>query len=218
MYDLIANTLATRHLDVIGGFHPSPDEPELAGLETVLLLGPSGAAFWDAFVTEPEFQDGTTNPVDRWSSRVITALAVAFGATPFFPFSGPPYAPFFQWALRTQRCHQSPINLLVHDTSGLFVSFRGALGFRQRLDLPAPSTTPCETCTDQPCRTACPVSAFDQGLYDVPACKQALRATDPAHCLEKGCAARRLCPVSQTYNRQEAQSAYHMKVFLENGT
>ena len=129
---LIERAAKAQNLEILGGFHPDPKDELLAGMGTLLLFGPSEPGFWDAFTRQPEYLDGTANPVDRWSSRVITGLAVAFNAQPFFPYAGPPYAPFFQWALKSGRCHQSPISLLVHDTAGLFVSFRGALAFSQR--------------------------------------------------------------------------------------
>lgn len=215
-FDIVEKSANALHLDILGGFHPDSDDKELAGFGTLLLLGPLEPAFWDHFRTQKEYLDGTPNPVDRWSSRVVTALAAALGGHPFFPFTGPPYMPFYQWALRTERCHSSPVNLLVHDKAGLFVSFRGALALPQRVDLPAPAASPCKTCEAQPCTSACPVNAFVTGQYDVSACRDVMRKDDPETCLSRGCAVRRACPASQGYGRLEAQSSYHMRIFLEN--
>ncbi|MGX9353059.1 ferredoxin [Shimia sp. W99] len=216
-YALIEKAAQAKHLEILGGFHPAPDDEHLSGFGTLLMFGPREPGFWQAFTTQSEYLDGTPNPVDRWSSRVITSLAVAFNAQPFFPYGGPPYQPFFQWALRTGRCHSSPISLLVHDTAGLFASFRGALAFQQMLDLPAPLPNPCTTCTAQPCRTSCPVDAFTGGAYHVDACRAYLTQNRQGSCMSQGCAARRACPVSQSYGRVEAQSALHMQAFLTNG-
>lgn len=216
MYALIEKVASDKGLDILGGFHPSDQDADLAGIGTVLLLGPREPGFWEFFTNEPEFLDGTPNPIDRWSARVLTGLATAFNAHPFFPFTGPPYYPFYQWALRTGRCHASPVNLLVHDVAGLFVSFRGALGLAEVLDLPAAPVSPCENCAHKPCLTACPVDAFADGGYDVPACTGEMRSLDRQGCKTSGCRTRRACPVSQSYGRVEAQSAYHMQVFLKN--
>ncbi|WP_372884357.1 ferredoxin [Shimia sp.] len=216
MYDLIARTAAERHLDILGGFHPSPQDHGLQGIGTLLLLGPKEPGYWRYFTRDREFRDGEPNPVDRWSARVVTGLAAAFNAQPLFPFTGPPYQPFFDWALRSGRCHRSPINLLVHDTAGLFVSFRGALALPQVLDLPAAAPSPCATCAAKPCLEACPVDAFAGGQYDVPACTAEIRSRQAHPCAIRGCAARRACPVSGGHGRAEAQSAFHMKVFLDN--
>lgn len=215
-YSALEKAVAARHLEILGGFHPNEQDTSIAGLGTIVLLSQREPGFWQYFTQEDEFCDGMPNPVDRWSDRVITGLATALDARPFFSFTGPPYQPFYQWALRTGRSYASPINLLVHDTAGLFVSFRGALGFSQVIDLPETAASPCETCITQPCKTSCPVDAFAQGVYDVPSCAAEIRKVDAHDCQTKGCGARRACPVSQNYGRVVAQSAYHMQVFLKN--
>ena len=119
-----------------------------------------------------------------------------------FPSDGPPYAPFIAWAKASGRAHSSPVGLLVHDTAGLMISYRGALGFAERIEAPAPPPNPCETCQTRPCLTACPVDAFASGSYDVAACKTDLDR--PGNdCMTRGCAVRRACPVSRDYGRLE---------------
>lgn len=213
-YRDVEKAAKARHLDIIGAFHPIASDAVPGDPGTLVLLGPDAAPFWPAFTASPEFNDAAPHPMDRWSTRVITDLAQQLQARPFFPFGGPPYLPFFAWALRTSRCHASPIHLLVHDHAGLFVSFRGALALPRRIALPAPPPPPCETCADKPCQTACPVSAFSDAGYDVPACKSWIGAADGADCLSSGCLARRACPVSHSYGRLAAQSGFHMKAFL----
>jgi hypothetical protein len=57
------------------------------------------------------------------------------------------------------------------------------------------------------------VEALSPDNYDVERCKAHLNTEDRANCMDQGCAARRVCPISQTYGRQAAQSAFHMKAF-----
>lgn len=216
-YAILQSAARSLHLDILGAFHPKQDDPDLAGFGTLVLLSPLEPRFWDHFTTQPEYLNNVPNPVDQWSSRVVTALAAALGGQPFFPFTGPPYLPFFQWALKTGRCHPSPINLLVHDRAGLFVSFRGAIALPQHIDLPVAPPSPCKACTDKPCKSTCPVDAFATDTYDVEACRTMIAASDVSDCLTRGCAARRACPASADYGRLEPQSAYHMRVFLKNG-
>lgn len=215
-YEQLEKAANAAHLDILGGFHTDGTETGLDGIRTLILLGPREPGFWDHFTQQSEYLDSARNPVDRWSTRVITRLAKSVDAQPFFPFTGPPYQPFFQWALRSSRCHQSPINLLVHDTAGLFVSFRGALGLADRIPLPEPPPSPCLSCSERPCESACPGDAFVDGSYNVPSCTSEIRGADRASCEAKGCSARRSCPASQSYGRVEEQSAYHMQVFLKN--
>ncbi len=202
-----------RHLNLLGGFHPTPADRVPVSCKTLVLLGPDEPAFWPAFTQSAEYKDNRPDAMDRWSTRVINAWAQMRGATTLFPFGGAPFLPFFSWATRTGRIHASPINFLVHDTAGLFVSFRGALALPELVDLPPSPQSPCNTCTDQPCRAACPVSALTPNGYDVPECKAYLDTPDGAGCMQTGCAVRRSCPVSERFGRLTAQSAYHMRHF-----
>lgn len=206
LYSDIEQAAARHHLAIFGGLHDDGD--------TLLLLGPAEPGFWAHFTASPEYSDAQPDPLDRWSKRVIGALATVHGAAAIFPSDGPPYPPFISWALATGRAWRSPVGLLVHDTAGLFASFRGALRLHGTMSLPETSGSPCETCTDQPCRTACPLDALQADSYDVPTCTSHIRTSDLANCTHSGCAARRACPVSQSYGRLPAQSAFHMRAFI----
>lgn len=212
-YDTLQQQARARYLTILGGFHPDGDTHLPPECRTVLMLGPDEPAFWPAFENTPEWLGNHPDPMDRWSERVIGDWAGEIGGTALFPFGGPPYLPFFSWAQQTGRIHASPIMLLVHDRAGLFVSFRGALALNDRIDLPPPPPKPCDTCSDRPCQTACPVAAFDGSGYNVAACKTYLSSAAGSDCMQQGCAARRACPVSARYPRVQAQSAYHMTIF-----
>ncbi len=172
--------------------------------------------WWDVFVQSPEYADAEKNPVDRWSKRILNDLAARAGATATFPSDGPPYAPFIAWALATGRFWQSPTGMMIHDRAGLMISIRGALEFATPFPKANPASSPCDTCTDKPCISACPVQALsDTHTYDVPVCKAYLDTPAGAHtCMAQGCDVRRACPVSKTFARPKAQSAFHMKAFL----
>ncbi|XDA98851.1 ferredoxin [Sulfitobacter sp. LCG007] len=202
-----------RSLCILGGFHPETDDGLPQGTGTLLLLGPDEPRFWPVLQASREWRDGGPDPVDRWSSRVIGGWARELGAVALFPFGGPPFRPFIRWALRSGNLHASPIGLLVHSRAGLFVSIRGALALQTRIDLPQPESSPCARCVGRPCKSACPVDAFDGVAYDVAACKVYLETPFGSDCMERGCKARRACPVSQDFGRLPEQSAYHMKVF-----
>lgn len=212
-WDAIEAQARAHHLTILGGFHPKPDDAAPDGCQTLLLLGPDEPSFWPAFTASKEYSDNTPDPMDRWSLRVVGELAQDLSATALFPFGGEPYHPFYTWALRTGRIHASPINFLVHDTAGLFVSFRGALCLSEKIDLPKAPPNPCKACVEKPCQTACPVDALTLEGYDVTSCKAYLRTPEGADCTTKGCAVRRICPVSQKFGRLPAQSAFHMRAF-----
>ena len=199
------------HLSVLGAFH-TDIEDEALGIGTLVLLGPHEPGFWAHVTAQLEFKDNAPDPLDRWSARTISALAHHLGGTPYFPF-GTPVRPFITWALRSGRAWVSPAQLLVHDTAGLFVSYRGAILVPQELDLPLPPAKPCDTCAVKPCLNACPTSALTAQGYDLPACHSYLDSALGQTCMSAGCAVRRACPLAQTYPRVDQQSAYHMTQF-----
>ncbi len=202
---------------MLGGFAVRPGEDGFpVGTRTLLMLGPKEPGFWPYLKAQPEWaqyeNEHTPDPVDRWSRRVIGRIACDLGAKALFPFGGPPYHPFYQWALRSGRVWDSPVRLLVHSSQGLMVSFRGALALKDEIEVPPPTTPPCEGCA-APCLAACPAGALTGAGYDVPACHAFLDRPEGADCLTGGCLVRRACPVSQSYARLPEQSAYHMRQF-----
>ncbi|WP_108813573.1 ferredoxin [Loktanella sp. Alg231-35] len=191
------------------GLRQMGDCPDGAG--RITLVGPDEPRFWPIFCDSAEYKDGDDDPLDRWSHRVVSKVAMQMNAEPLFPFGGPPYAPFYTWAVQSGRFWPSPIGFLVHDEAGLFASFRGALRWNGDAQL-GTSEQPCLTCTGQPCATACPVGAFNDG-YDVATCKAHVASAAGDDCRRAGCLARRACPVGQG-NRLPAQAAFHMEAFL----
>lgn len=203
---------AQKHgLMIMGAFHPNADDP--SGSKTLVLLGPA-PDFWDHFSKSTQAFDDRPDPIDRWSTEHISAIAAACKGQAFFPFGGPPYMPFLSWAMASGRAWQSPVGMLVHDTHGLMVSYRGAIGFDHALPIePSSAPSPCISCKDTPCLTACPVNALGHGDYDHAACKSYLAQKAGQDCLQRGCLVRRICPVSVGAHRQEPQSALHMRAF-----
>ncbi len=180
--------------------------------EEIVLIG-AASGMWPVFTASPEYKDGAPDPLDRWSKRVIGAMAAACGGTTVFPSDGPPYPPFIAWAKATGRFWSSPTGMLVHDIAGLMISIRGAIVIPDRRGTPGNAPSPCATCS-APCTHSCPVGALSLDLpYDVPACKAFLDTVPGQDCMDMGCKARRACPISQIFTRDPAQSAFHMAAF-----
>ena len=239
-YSTIEAALAREGLIARGGFHPEPDDgvPGLGdgglgdgGLgdggfgdgrpaRALVMIGNRGPDMWRAFAASPEFgaeSGSVADPLNRWSARVIEALAEAWGARALFPFGGPPHLPFVAWAKRAEPVAESPLGILIHPVYGLWHAYRGALAFAEEIPLPprADRPRPCDTCADQPCLTACPVGAFGPAGYDVGSCAEHISAPAGADCMAEACRARRACPVGREYLYQPEQAAFHMIHFLE---
>ncbi|MBO6884840.1 MAG: ferredoxin [Marivita sp.] len=212
--DALESSARAVGLTLRGSFHPLPEDDVPTGTQTLVLLGPDEPAFWSVFTASSEYNDGLPHPLDRWSKRVTALIAADHEATVIFPYDGPPYAPFLRWAERSEASWQSPVGLLVHQSAGLFISYRAALALPMRLSLPARGQKPCLSCDTRPCETACPVGALAPGReYNVPACMAHIRSPDGVACRE-GCIVRRACPVSDQFGRLREQSAFHMRAFL----
>lgn len=211
--DAIARAAKGHGLAIVGAFHPQAEDLPPDGCATLVLLGPGGPEMWHAFTASPEAGDDAPHPMDRWSSRVIRAMAEDFDAEALFPFGGPPYQPFQRWATRGEDARVSPVAMQVTSTRGLWTSYRGALALHERLELPPGSSSdPCLDCA-APCLTACPVNAFDDGAYDVPTCTSHVQSPAGTGCGE-GCLVRRSCPAGAALGLPVAQRVFHLQAFL----
>jgi hypothetical protein len=225
----LSAALPAYGLHLRGGFCPDPAEglhlPDGRAAAVVWLVGNVGGSFWDTFAASPFASDGQAHPLDRWSRHVGDTLAQEYGGLALYPFTGPPeqpaYHPFQQWAARSEPVHTSPLMLRIHPQHGLWHAYRFALVFptlepvdRDALRAPVQAESPCLSCADQPCLTACPVDAFDGQAFAVQRCSTHLRSPAGVDCMEGGCRARRACPVAADLRYAPAQTAFHMSAFI----
>jgi Fe-S-cluster-containing hydrogenase component 2 len=104
----------------------------------------------------------------------------------------------------------------MHPDWGLWHAYRGALAFADHIDLPPPDLrpSPCDSCADKPCLSACPVGAFSTAGYDVATCVTHIPAPAGAECMNNGCLARRACPIGPQYRHTQEQAQFHQRAFL----
>ena len=202
----IATNCISSGLDVLGAFHHNNNQ-------TLILLSPA-KSFWGTFKVSHEYQDNLLNPIDGWSTRVISELAIQISASPKFPFGGPPYYPFLEWAKRSNRAWISPLGMLVHDTMGMMISYHGALILDYLITLPhTKSLNPCNTCTNKPCINACPAHAISGIEYNTSKCHNFLGTSDGKVCMTGACQVRTSCPVSVIVQRDPEHNLLHMRAF-----
>jgi ferredoxin len=191
-FDGLCRRATSLGLAVRGAFHPEPREFDelLPGVRagTMVLLGFTGSDQWGLYQCSAEASDGLPHPLDRWSRRVIGALASELGGVDVYPDGTPPQLPFQRLALRSEPVHQSPISLLIHPEWGLWHAYRGALALPDRIELPtlAQSVHPCSSCARKPCLSSCPVQAFRPGSFDVEACVDFVLSAAGSDCREHG--------------------------------
>jgi hypothetical protein len=185
---------------------------------SLALVGNIGSSLWPVFRQSPEYHDAQPDPLDRWSKRVAQSVAEKIDALAIYPFEGPPYYPFQQWANRAEALHQSPLGLRIHPEYGLWHAYRFGLLILQASPVHSPRLSlesPCLSCQAQPCLHNCPVDAFGTNGYDVDKCASYLKQTPEALCHQQGCQARNACPIGVAYRYETAQHLFHLRAFLQ---
>lgn len=212
LLDDIVRALASHGLILRGGFVPVGGEGAPEGVRALLLIGNGGRSMWQAFERAAPAGD---HPLDRWVRGIVDPLAARLAARAFYPFEGPPYWPFQRWAMRAEAAHPSPLGVLIHPRYGLWHAYRAALAFDRALPLPAraEAASPCASCLDRPCLSACPVGAFSAECYDVTACRAHVPTPAGSDCMDLGCRARHACPIGSEHAYPPLQARFHMTAF-----
>jgi hypothetical protein len=219
----IERAVAPFGMIVRGGFHPALADG-VPGAETaeatLILIGNAGSAMWKAFdaAWPAARREHERHPLNTWTREVVSRIAADFGARALYPFDGPPYFPFQRWAAKAEGLRPSPLGTLLHPVYGQWHAYRAALvfGYRVAVSLPQPTPDLCGNCQDKPCLSGCPVNAFQVQGYDVPACAGHLvgsSGTTSGDCMERGCLARRACPVGREHVYSPPHARFHMEKF-----
>lgn len=216
----IGAALAAFGLLPRGGFNfeageQAPDGPSGTPARSALLVGQAGASTWPHLSRwRAEQPAELRNPFDTWSQEVIASIAQRFSARAVFPFEKP-YLPFQQWAIRTEGLRPSPLGILMHPQYGLWHAYRGALLFDVPIDAPAPFAAIhlCDSCSDKPCLSACPVDAYFERAFAYQACLGHLRSGRGQACMTSGCMARNACPYGSEFRYPADVQAHHQRYF-----
>lgn len=218
--DTLSAALEPAGLFLRGGFYPDesdrvPALPDGSTAGSVLLAGNAGGDMWAAFSAAGPGPD-PRNPLDsRLKPRILTAAAAA-GGHAVLPNDGPPYVPIQDWAMRAEPVHRSPTGIMIHPEWGLWHVYRAAFLFAGQVEF-APRddmSSPCESCAGKPCLMVCPVDAFKPDRFDFKSCADHVAGATGAACRERGCMARRACPVGREYAYPRAAQSFHTAAFL----
>jgi hypothetical protein len=210
MENPILRRIAREGFAVLGYFEPDSSDHTPGEAKSVILIGNAGPDMFRRFARVR----GPSDSLDEWTRGVIDPLAQDLDAQALYPFDKPAH-PFLTWARRGGGGHTSPLGLNIHPTYGLWHAYRAALLFPVAFDLPPVivGSSPCNTCADKPCLSACPVQAFDGSSYDVAACGQHILSDAGQACMKGGCKARLACPVGKAFTYEAMQMQFHMKAF-----
>jgi len=212
---LLPHGLITR-----GGFNPPSGRldgfPD-GSVGSVILIGNAGSTMWPSFRAHPIFEDGLSDPLNRWIEHVVGSIAATLDAHAVYAHQGPPYLPFLTWASRCDAVSPSPLGLFVHPDYGLWHAYRAALLFAAPIALPAPDRRPfpCDACRDRPCTSACPIPGNDLIQNHVQGCAGSGRP-EGQDCRLEGCRSRRACPVGERFKYVPDHMRFHTEAFLRS--
>lgn len=187
-----------------------------------LLIGNAGTSMWGKFSQSPEYCDGESDPMNRWTRRMLDEISCTVSCQVYYPFDEP-YWPFQRLAQAAAGVRPSPLGILIHPEYGLWHAFRGLMVFEDDGEIASQIKDitgfrdemihPCDTCLDKPCLSACPVKAFTGEQLLVDECFSHLDSGNGPKCMDTSCQARRACPVGKEYTYDVEQLQFHMRYY-----
>ena len=106
--------------------------------------------------------------------------------------------------------HSSPLGLDIHPHFGTWFACRAAFLIQAPLEPTSieGGASPCEDCSDKPCRSACPADAVQPGkTFSLDACVG--HRLQPQSSCASQCLARSVCPAGAGWRYTEEQIRYH---------
>ena len=193
------------------------DQIDLADYRRLVLLGNGGSDFWRAL---KQFGHQTDDPVDYFSRILVNRFVddyldshqmLAKGHKMLWLYPQTDYlTPLQQLGEIAGWGHPSPIGNSINAQYGLWFAYRAA--FLTTAELPLrqePSQpSPCESCHDKPCISACPAGAVGAiGRFGLNSCIDQ-RLVDNSTCADR-CLARLACPIAPEHRYPLEQITYH---------
>jgi ferredoxin-like protein FixX len=149
--------------------------------------------------------------VRHWLARVLPGRAAGV----LYPLSSSP-VPLVALGTLAGWHHGSPFRVGINAAFGSWFAYRALVLADSDFAVTAPLTapSPCDSCADKPCITACPAGAVGTDTFEAPACF-GHRLQAGSDCAAR-CRARAACPVASEHRYSEAQTAYHYGRSLES--
>ena len=182
---------------------------------SVLVVGSSGPQMWSAMKGEmassPRFLSDEPHPIDAFVVLAIGRCDSTLNEVPRdWVFCSATSKVSMDFRALGAACGMglvSQLGLLIHPEVGPWLGMRAACFLDVDLE-PSPKLTvnPCDSCVDKPCETACPVSAYDNGVWDVSACAGFHITSQKC---DRTCWSREACPVGIDGKYSDEQLLYH---------
>ena len=173
----------------------------------LILIGHGGRSLWEklkaaGLSSEHPIDEFTTATVEAW----FTAQRPGVSHALVYPGEGPvglqALGRLAGWH------HESPFRVGVNADWGSWFAYRAVVLADTDLPVTVPMSgeSPCLSCTDQPCITACPAGALNAPEFSLHKCI-AYRKQPESRC-RITCVARTTCPVRPEHRYDDAQIAH----------
>jgi epoxyqueuosine reductase len=184
-------------------------EPESARFQHLILLANGGPVFWQNMKRDPGVKVEEPDPVDNYTTRVVRNF---FGNDAIIVYPRNRMIPLRALGKLAGWHHDSPLGLGIHPIFGLWFAYRAVIMshaiFTPVADaIDGRSESPCESCRDKPCITACPASAVIESGFEVQRCSD--YRMEPDSSCQSRCISRLACPVGRAHRYVPDQMAYH---------
>lgn len=189
-------------------------DPAASPFRQLLLVGNGGGTFWQR---SRGFVARTGHPLDEFAVDTVQRFLAdaAPGVRYRVLYPGPSLVPLQTLGRLAGWHHPSPMMVGINDYWGMWYAYRVALVADTDFAPTARvnSVSPCQTCVEKPCLSACPASALDEqeGLRLEPCLDHRMA---PASNCAGTCQARMACPVGLQHRYPDGQIDYHYRYSL----
>lgn len=186
-------------------------DTQRACFRQLILVGHQGRDFWTAL--QQRGMHGA-HPVDQFVTERIAAWmeGPVRGHAWHQVFPGPQAVGLQHLGRLAGWHHASPFWVGVHNTWGSWFAYRAVVlaDTDWAVTPPLGSPSPCQSCSDKPCISACPANALEStqtGAWQLQTCLD-FRKQVGSPCQDR-CLARNACPVGVAHRYDDAQISYH---------
>lgn len=185
--------------------------PQAKDYRQLILIGHAGRQFWQSFNERIAEVGHQAHPIDTFTVSVVQEfLQTEHPAASYeIVYPGAVTVSLQEVGKLAGWHHASPFMVGVNEHFGSWFAYRALL--LANTDLPATSTvvsaSPCVTCEDTPCISACPPGALDDGKFNLEKCLGYRQQVDSP--CKNTCLARCACPVAGEHRYTDEQMQYH---------
>lgn len=179
---------------------------------SLLMIGHGGKRFWQGFMNQTRHTtERSSNPIDDYSIEVADHFMQQRWPELSYHvlYPGPNPVGLQQLGVLAGWYHSSPLKVGINATWGLWYAYRvvllveGVLEPTEKVQQPSP----CDSCMDKPCITACPGQALSDAGRMLTLCVD--HRLQPESSCQNTCVARQACPIQLQHRYDPDQIHYH---------